>query len=108
MLLLCDDTPTGRWSDRHVILQGEPVSPPPEMFTGEKIPDHEGCLPKEKPVSKATFDIDSVEHQTSSLSDSAQAEVVIAPTFREGLSVIFNLHTLALAAPYACSFGKSL
>jgi len=35
-------------------------------------------------------------------------EVIVAPTLKEGLSVLFSLQTLALAAPYACSFGGEL
>ena len=39
--------------------------------------------------------------------DTAEGEVVVAPTLKEGLAVLCSLQTLALAAPYACSFGKS-
>lgn len=38
----------------------------------------------------------------------ARAEVVKAPTFREGLKVFFSLQCLMLALPYACSFGGEL
>lgn len=40
--------------------------------------------------------------------DTAEGEVVVAPTMKEGLAVLCSLQTLALAAPYACSFGGEL
>jgi NNP family nitrate/nitrite transporter-like MFS transporter len=38
----------------------------------------------------------------------AESEIIQSPTFMEGVSVIFSLQALLLAAPYACSFGGEL
>lgn len=108
MLVLCDDTPTGKWSERHIVLEGESVSPPPEMATDRKDSDHKNTVPKEKVLESPVSDVESMRQPATSLLQTAQGEVIVAPTFREALSVIFSLHSLALAAPYACSFGRCI
>ncbi|CAI4215521.1 unnamed protein product [Parascedosporium putredinis] len=75
MLLFCDDTPTGKWSERHLALEAEqPMTPPSETATLHLSHDSEN---EKKDVEKT-------------------------------LHVIFSLQSLALAAPYACSFGGEL
>lgn len=106
MLLLCDDTPTGKWSDRHIILQGERPSPSLETITAQKAAGSVDPMSKETLFVKPAFDVESVGRQPSSLLDTARAEVIVPPNFSEALSVIFSRHTLAVAAPYACSFGR--
>jgi MFS transporter, NNP family, nitrate/nitrite transporter len=125
MLLLCEDTPTGKWSERHLIIEGESGSPPPEpLFTEEvvKALKSDGSLSKEpsapqekKKPSKLEsplpenepFKIESAApDQNADVMTTALGEMVVNPTLREALSVIFSLQSLALAAPYACSFGE--
>nr|AGG56531.1 nrt [Doratomyces sp. NG_p51] len=103
MLLLCDDTPTGKWSERHFAIHSEPSSPPPETVS----PDSASEEKKAKSVEKTTSDIESVPVPVSAV-DIARGEVIVAPTFKEGLKVIFAPQSLALAIPYAFSFGGEL
>ncbi|KAK2756981.1 hypothetical protein FQN54_004949 [Arachnomyces sp. PD_36] len=119
MLFLCDDTPTGRWSDRHIITEqqtfgreprnGDIVSLPPSILpsqqpsTAPSISEKKGPIPSEKEI-----DAEAQSGEEVTQIDSAIAEVVIAPTFKETLAVVFSLQSFALALPYACSFGGEL
>lgn len=95
MLFLCEDTPTGKWADRHLAVSSASVSPPPEYASAGSD------VEKNKEEAKAP-DLESAD---SSLVATADSEIVVAPTFRDGLSVIFSPHSIALAVPYAFSFG---
>lgn len=53
-------------------------------------------------------DLEAKRSKANNAADSAEGEVVVAPTLRGNLKVAFSLQTLALAAPYACSFGGEL
>lgn len=96
MLLLCEDTPTGKWSDRHLAASSEPASPPSES----SVPSSSN---ERGENGTKTPDVESVSN--GNLAAVARGEVVVAPTLRSGLSVIFSPHSLALAIPYAFSFG---
>lgn len=93
MLCLCDDTPTGKWADRHLAISSEPVSFPPESISASSS-DEKGAK---------TPDVESVPN--GSVVAAARGEVIVAPTLRDGISVICSPHSLALAIPYAFSFG---
>lgn len=130
MLLLCEDTPTGKWSERHLVIQGEPVSPAPESSpsTEQKQPikatNSDGSLlqepssPQEKnepliaesplPEKEPSKLESAMPDPDSDILTTALGEIIVNPTLREALSVIFSLQSLALAAPYACSFGETL
>ena len=89
-----EDTPSGRWADRHHV--GEAVSMP---STSTSSIDKTVATEKSEKV-------DSEANNEVSAFDSAEGEVIVTPTFKEAMGVVFSLQTLALAAPYACSFGK--
>ncbi|KJR81879.1 MFS transporter, NNP family, nitrate/nitrite transporter [Sporothrix schenckii 1099-18] len=129
MLLLCEDTPTGKWSERHLVIEGESGSPPPEPLIIEQVVkalNADGSLQKEEPSladekAKEASKLDSpvpekepsklesaVPDPDSEIVTTALGEMVVNPTLREALSVIFSPQSLALAAPYACSFGGEL
>ncbi|KAH8687169.1 high affinity nitrate transporter NrtB [Tricladium varicosporioides] len=102
LLFTAEDCPTGKWADRHLILDsiaaGNSNSPASSVKNvGEK---GEAITDAEKTDDAASKQITAV--------DAAQGEVVVAPTFKEAMGVIFSLQTWALAAPYACSFGGEL
>lgn len=94
ILFLGEDTPTGSWATRHHV--GEPITAPASSTNSIK----------DSPTRKSEKDAEANTSVTAI--DTAEGEVIIAPTLREGLSVFFSLQTLALAAPYACSFGGEL
>jgi NNP family nitrate/nitrite transporter-like MFS transporter len=114
MLLLCEDTPTGPWSERHAhahqaahqaVVEGKIVDATGHItdlpacnnssgsLADEKVKDVEAHAPK--------IDAEKVERI-------AESEVVQAPTFKEAMDVVFSWQCLLLAAPYACSFGGEL
>ena len=96
MLLFCEDTPTGKWSDRHLAVSTAPMTPPPEYASA-------GSGDEKNKGDMKTPDVESVSH--GSVMVALPSEIVVAPTFKEGLAVICSPHSLALAVPYAFSFG---
>jgi len=129
MLFLCEDTPTGKWADRGKMVKGSsgdstPVvvelpnggklgldrdrAPTPNSILEEKKEPIEGSISNiEAPRPGETY-ITNIEAPHLGEVEIARAEVVKAPTFREGLRVFFSLQCLMLALPYACSFGGEL
>ncbi|KAH8786813.1 major facilitator superfamily domain-containing protein [Hyaloscypha sp. PMI_1271] len=95
ILFLGEDTPTGSWATRHHV--GDPITAPTSSTNSVK---------DSSPLEKSEKDTEA--NTSVSLVDTAEGEVIVAPTLKEGLSVFFSLQTLALAAPYACSFGGEL
>lgn len=127
MLLLCPDTPTGRWEDRHLAiqnnLQAHGVHAHPEVVSvpgaitdrntsgimtphsgDEKRIDEEGDIARAK---HGSFDHEATMGEQDML-ETANGEVVIKPTFKEAMNVIFTLQTASVAACYFCSFGAEL
>ena len=127
MLVLCPDTPTGKWSERHLAAQqalanhgitGDVVDVPghftdkQERSPGSESPSTEADQ-NEKLGFKATGKrTSSVDHEAQlgeqQLLDTARGEVVRKPTFKEALPVIFSLQTLNQCGAYFCSFGGEL
>lgn len=100
ILFTGEDTPTGKWSDRKKVI---------ESITVEAPPSSNNSVKGEKSEKSDKQAIDSEAHNAqTTIVETATAEVIVAPTLKESLSVIFSLQTLALAAPYACSFGGEL
>ncbi|KAL4809357.1 major facilitator superfamily domain-containing protein [Aspergillus unguis] len=120
MLFTCDDTPTGKWSQRHIWMKereqtqfqnnivdlnsGPQSSRPsgPPSITTNVVPDVE---------KKGTqTPLDTSRRQSQSLGDLSplHTDVPVSPTRAEALKVVFSLATLAVAIPYACSFGAEL
>ncbi|SPN99288.1 related to nitrate transporter CrnA [Cephalotrichum gorgonifer] len=98
ILLFCDDTPTGPWSGRHVVIDGGPPTPPPEAVN----PHTENTKDIEKAATKPTGP------ESSETVEQANMEIIKAPGFLSALRIIFSPQSIALAAPYACSFGSEL
>ena len=125
LLLLCPDTPTGKWSERQLAVQqnlqshgvraGGLVQVPGAITdrkaeglstpTGdEKRIDEEADLAKAK---HGSFDHEAHMGEQEML-ETAQGEVVVKPSFREAMSVIFTPQTATVAFCYFCSFGAEL
>jgi NNP family nitrate/nitrite transporter-like MFS transporter len=109
MLLTCEDTPTGKWSERHLWAQSRFNS---VQFLPGMSPDALSTTPPspEQPMSEKKLP-DSPESGTQMDSEAVQVglgEIVVAPTIKETTRVFFSLATLALAALYACTFGTEL
>jgi hypothetical protein len=94
ILFTTEDCPSGKWADRHQPLDNIVLDAAVDSSSQEKIPTEKS----------ETKDTEAAEHEPTAI-DKAEGEVIVAPTLKEGLQVFFSLQTIALAAPYACSFG---
>lgn len=125
MLLLCPDTPTGKWSERHLHVQQNlqahgitaQIVDIPGAITdlksnsdGTATPDDERKIQAENDIAKAKHGEFDHEAQlpAQEMIDQARGEVVVKPTFKEAFSVIFTPQTLVTASCYFCSFGAEL
>ncbi|RPA71698.1 nitrate transporter [Ascobolus immersus RN42] len=125
MLFLCEDTPTGSWSDRHNavhnnVLQREKshqsariVDAPTGDLTTAPTPSSDsssGISQKKKAPGPNTSaaSLESASDNDATLALETEAEVIVAPTTREILRLFASPQTLMLAAPYVCSFGGEL
>jgi MFS transporter, NNP family, nitrate/nitrite transporter len=124
MLLLCPDTPTGKWSDRHMAVEknlashgvvATVVDAPGGIM--DKKPSEDGSVTPpsqegEKMQFSATGERKSFDHEAQmgeqQMLDTARGEVVVKPTFREGLRVSLTPQVLVVAGGYFCSFGGEL
>ncbi len=123
-LLVCPDTPTGKWSERHLAAQhnladhgitGDVVEVPGEISgktasspdSGSPHPHHDSKMEYD---AKPTGHTDDGEAQIGEqqMLDVARGEVVRKPSFKEAMRVIFSLQTLVTAGCYFCSFGAEL
>jgi MFS transporter, NNP family, nitrate/nitrite transporter len=125
MLLLCPDTPTGKWSDRHLAVQqnladhgvtATVVDAPGNIMDTKQSSDGSSSPPSqqgEKMQFEATGERKtSYDHEAQmgeqQMLDIARGEVVVKPTFREAMQVIFTPQVLVTAACYFCTFGAEL
>jgi MFS transporter, NNP family, nitrate/nitrite transporter len=124
MLLLCPDTPTGKWSERHLAVEknlashgvvATVVDAPGGIM--DKKPSEDGSVTPpsqegEKMQFSATGERKSFDHEAQmgdqQMLDTARGEVVVKPTFREGLRVVLSPQVLVVAGGYFCSFGGEL
>ncbi|KAJ5147219.1 uncharacterized protein N7443_001186 [Penicillium atrosanguineum] len=121
MLFLCEDTPTGKWSERHLRTK-ESVSPMPSS-DGNIIDIHSGSASSGPSGPPSVYNVTAVDVekkgvQTPPIIDRDATTVgqmgvfkidtVVAPTRKEAMHVAFSLSTMAVAIPYACSFGSEL
>ena len=116
MLFVCEDTPTGKWSERHLwvkeatgsdgniidINSGTLSSPSKSPSMSDVMGDVEKKGGTQTPVSLEP------ESQRIGQFDALRTDMVVAPTRKEALNVLFSLSTAAVAIPYACSFGAEL
>ncbi|CAL3964304.1 unnamed protein product [Diplocarpon coronariae] len=127
LFVLCQDTPTGQWSERHMAVQrnlqtqgfiGGNIVPVPGAITDRKLsgnsspmmyPDGKQ-LDEEAGVTRAKHD--SMNNQATigeqDMVEIARGEVVEKPTVKEFISVVFSPQTAVVAFCYFCSFGAEL
>ena len=124
-LLVCPDTPTGPWSQRHLAAQqqlaehgitGDVVEVPGEITEKKEVSPGSGSSTPPQKDSKMVFDakrtgsVDDGEAQIGEqqMLDVARGEIVQKPSFKEAMPVVFSLQTLVTAGCYFCSFGAEL
>ncbi|KAK5659874.1 hypothetical protein OQA88_13337 [Cercophora sp. LCS_1] len=127
LLFLCEDTPMGKWEDRHQRVQqnleSHGVSNAIVNITGgiadplssgaasdeEKAP---GSIDDKKAVGGEDGNVHGFDHEAdisrTEAIETAQGEIVVQPTLKETLSVCFSLHGFFHVATYAASFGGEL
>lgn len=120
LLVLCPDTPTGKWSERkqhvidnlgnehkagHVVAHSGLVSDLPTNADSK-----ETCNKDEKLSARSSSENVNVEagEVVDTVAEEYTHEVVQDPTPKEILKVLASPQTLALCAGYFCSFGAEL
>lgn len=119
MLFFCEDTPTGKWSDRHFLMKessstitdgniidinsGNPSSGASTAPSVRNL----GTIDIEKKGTQSPQVVDKDSSETGEI-DTLKRESVVSPSRKEALEVTFSLSTFAVAVPYACSFGSEL
>jgi NNP family nitrate/nitrite transporter-like MFS transporter len=119
LLLLTDDTPTGKWADRAAAVQaghsthqavGTHQSVVTTTGTLDEKPHTAGSISsgdEKKHVAPANGDVESATGEVQVI-DGYQHEVVQKPTFKEAMKVVLSPQTLMLAFCYFNSFGGEL
>ena len=134
LILLCPDTPTGKWADRmqaspnsqqhNGILEGTVVDVPGQMSEdakharsssdGANTPDSQtrthSILHDEKksdyPAGKASDPEAQIGEQQ--VIDTSQGEIIQKPTLKDILRISFSPQTMVTGAVYFCTFGAEL
>ncbi len=117
MLFTCDDTPTGPWSERHIWTKEETRSQGNivDLNSGNQSTQPSGspsiithvAVDVEKKGVQSPIESDGTTQVMGQL-DALRTDAVIAPSRKEAMSVVLSLASLAVAIPYACSFGSEL
>jgi len=126
LLLLCPDTPSGKWSERmvharenlqsHVGGAGEIAavvdvpggiadkgpSSAPSAIDDEKLED------KKEPAGPVHFGDHEAALSKEEMVQTAQGEIIVKPTFDEAMRVVVSLQTWFHILTYMCSFGAEL
>lgn len=124
MLFLCEDTPTGKWSERHLWAKenasinflssdGNIIDINSGLTSGltSTGPSGPGSLYKVDIEKKSGAQTPvAAERDASAMGqiDALKTDAVVAPTRKEAFKVAVSLPTMAVAVPYACSFGSEL
>ncbi|QIX02372.1 hypothetical protein AMS68_007889 [Peltaster fructicola] len=115
MLTLCPDTPTGKWSERHINTTKDNTTVHVVTQLPEQTYDqHKTATPvaaekqREKDAESGETTAPHLESGTVTAIDEYQHEVVVKPSAGEIWKVISNPQSLALALTYFNSFGAEL
>lgn len=106
MLFTCEDTPTGKWSQRHLMGPDTATTTPNPELNDDAIFSSGATTPKT--MHEKVQPGPDTEAQVDSSKGGVLDELVVTPTWKETLQVVFSLPTLSLAVMYACTFGAEL
>ncbi|PNS21371.1 Carboxylic acid transporter [Sphaceloma murrayae] len=124
LILLCPDTPTGRWSDRFIATENN-LRTHSVDGTVVDVPGHLGQTPatarsqsssdlgdEEKKIDKTHTPAGFAEGDAHMIShdmvDTTRGEVIQKPSWSGMIRVIFSGPTLVTGACYFCTFGAEL
>lgn len=105
MMFTCPDTPTGKWSERHLNGTATPLT---MVGSPEMIPSGVATPNSIMKIDAKVQGTPDPEAQVDSSKGQVLQELVVAPTWRETMQVVFSGPTLSLAMLYACTFGAEL
>ncbi|KAF2800783.1 high affinity nitrate transporter NrtB [Melanomma pulvis-pyrius CBS 109.77] len=114
LLLLCPDTPTGKWEDRFAAVDSSltrhnvsGVVPIPGQINDAPVsqPEKDASSDMEKPHGWKDNEAQATDQE---MLDTAKGEVIQKPSFKEILHVMFSPQTIVTAACYFCTFGAEL
>ncbi|KAI6783706.1 Nitrate transporter-like protein [Emericellopsis cladophorae] len=123
MFLLCPETPLGKWNERAQRVQENLAAFDLSDASVVNVPGHITDRPSPSSVSSSSRkdeekgdmsrrDIQALSRNGSFSKEeaqaTAQAEVVVKPSFKEMMAVFCSLQTFFHVATYACSFGGEL
>ncbi|KAI5361606.1 Putative major facilitator superfamily, MFS transporter superfamily, nitrate transporter [Septoria linicola] len=126
LLLLCPDTPTGKWADRmqanenalrqHTVsgavvdIPGT-ITPTKEARSRSTSPERpQDTIKDEKKLgeTRGVFDENEAQMGEQQMLDTVRGEVIQKPTFSQILRISFSPQTIVLGACYFCTFGGEL
>lgn len=116
LLLLTQDTPVGKWSERATRVQDNlaahgvqstDVVEVPGGIADRKPSDEEKTSPSGSDKDLATFANEAPISRTEAL-ELAKGEVIVKPTLKEAMAVVFSAQAAFHVATYSCSFGGEL
>lgn len=126
MIICCPDTPTGKWSERQLHAQESlasrgitgPVVSVQGEFTDQKIAFPRADSPSRNSTDEK-IEYDATKKRTTSydheahiseqaMLDTARGEIVVKPSMKQTLAVVFSPQTLVTGGCYFCSFGAEL
>ena len=125
MLILCPDTPTGKWADRHLQAErnladhgitGAIVDVPGNLMDNARdhSPSSGSARGSTEKVGYNATGKDTANHDHEAqigeqqMLDTARGEIVVKPSFKEAIPVVISAQTLVTAGAYFCSFGAEL
>jgi NNP family nitrate/nitrite transporter-like MFS transporter len=116
MLFICEDTPTGKWSERHIWMKenNESQANIVNLMSGSPSTRPSGppsiniSTPQSEKKGIQTPQMVDPEAQAVGQVDILRTDTVVAPSSKEVMNVLLSLSTAAVAIPYACSFGSEL
>ncbi|KAL4884506.1 major facilitator superfamily domain-containing protein [Aspergillus karnatakaensis] len=106
MLFTCPDTPTGKWADRPQATEQNIVNLSSTPTSGSSA--NSVIVPTDEKKGVRTPEIVDTEAQVRTGQIATTDAVIEAPTAKRYLSIATDPSALAVALPYACSFGAEL
>ena len=126
LVVLCPDTPTGKWSERTqaaesnlrqhsvsgaiVDIPGNVTAERKDSTGGAGNESPSGVSDEEKKLdnTRGTFDDHEIPLGEKAMVDTARGEIIQKPSFKEMAKVIFSPQTLVTGACYFGTFGAEL
>ena len=119
MVLLCPDTPVGKWSERfdavesnlkkhHVVVVPGEINAETKSAEEKSSPSASDKDIEKKAPEPESFSSNEIHLSSEEMIDTAKGEVIVTPTAKETMKVIMSPQTITLAACYFCSFGAEL